>query len=188
MSTTALAVELLVIGYQALIWLVLVASLFPVSSLDPLQMFKEWKELIIIGSVVAAYTTGAIINGVTTSIMERLKIDKVIYKRKEPPSEMRAAILVRKPEAFMHIMKNFDVPRVLRSTIINVLLIGVFTFIHLYRSTTSTCSQLVLLICLVALGTAISAWAWYETAENFYIHLTKTYDEVTKNDHPIKKK
>ena len=142
MNTTVLAVELLVIGYQSLIWLTLIFFLFPISDQVQLQTLKDWKELIIIGSVVVAYTAGAIINAVTTSIMEKLNIDKkLFYKRKKPPSEMRAAILVRKPEAFIHIMKNFDTPRVLRSTILNFILIGFFSFIHLYCSKSLACSQ-----------------------------------------------
>jgi hypothetical protein len=184
MSTTALAVELLVIGYQALIWLALVAFLLPISDHVQLQTLKDWKELVIIGSAVAAYTTGAIINAVTTSIMEKSKIDKkLVYKREKPPSEMRATILVRNPEAFMHIMKNFDAPRVLRSTVLNFILIGIFTFIHLYCFKSLTCLQLLLLALIFVACVVASAWAWYETAKNFYIHLTATYDEVTKKDH-----
>jgi len=187
MSTTALTVEFLVIGYQALIWLVLIVFLFfPVNSHALLQKLIAWKELNIIVSVVTAYTLGAIINGITASVMEMkwLGIYKMVYKRKEQPSDMRAAILIRKPEAFMHIMKNFDIPRVLRSTIINVLLIGIFAFIHLYRYAPSTNLQLFLVVCIVIIVTGISIWAWYETEENFYIHLTKTYDEVMRKTQP----
>jgi hypothetical protein len=137
--------------------------------------------------MVAAYTAGAIVNGITTRIFESLDIDRLIYKQKDPPSKLRAAILIRKPEAYMHIMKNFNDPRLLRSTITNVLLIGFFTFIHLCRSPTLTWWHLVSAVCLFIVVAGISAWAWYETADNFYVHLTATYDEVTKNDQPIEK-
>ncbi|MGH7273458.1 MAG: hypothetical protein ACREIQ_03220 [Nitrospiria bacterium] len=171
MTTTALTVELLVIGYQALIWLGLAACLFPLCDEALLRALKDWKELLVVGSVVAAYTSGAIVNGVASGIMSSIE-SKVIYKRPQKPSVMRAAILVRKPDAFVHVMKNFEAPRVLRSAILNMLLIGVFTSAHVYRSTTSTWPQLLLVVLLFVLGTAGAAWAWYETAENFYIHLT----------------
>jgi hypothetical protein len=183
MSTTALAVELLVIAYQALIWLVLVALLLPIGDHAWLQTLKEWNELTVIGSVVAAYTTGAIINGIASRIMEMTKIESKVYKLKKMPSEMRAAILVRKPEAFMHIMKNFDVPRVLRSTILNFLLIGIFAFIHLCCFKSLTWLQLLLLVLVFVACVVGAVWAWFETAENYYIHLTAAYDEVTKKDH-----
>lgn len=178
MSTTALAVELLVIGYQTLVWLALAACLFPQCDGALLGALKDWKELVVVTSVVAAYTSGAIMNGVASRIMFPIE-SKVIYKRPQKPSEMRAAILVQKPEVFSHIIKNFDVSRVLRSTIFNILLIGLFTFLHLC-SANATCSQLLLVALLFALGTAGAALAWYETAENFYIHLSQTYDALTK--------
>src|SRR5439155_11172339 len=157
MSTTALTVELLVIGYQALVWLVLAACLSPLCDKTLLQtMMKDWKELTVVASVVAAYTSGAIMNGVASKIMS--PIENKVYKQK--PSEMRAAILLHKPEAFVQIMKNFDVPRVLRSTIFNILLIGIFSFIHLFLSN-AIYSQLLLVAVLFVLGIAAAAWAWY---------------------------
>jgi len=178
MSTTALAVELLVIGYQTLVWLALAACLSPLCDDTLLKAMKDWKEVVIVASVVAAYSSGAIMNGVVSRIMSSIET-KVIYKRPQKPSEMRAAILVQKPEAFDHIIKNFDVPRVLRSTIFNFLLIGLFSFVH-YFSSNATYSQLLLVAVLFTVGTAFAAWAWFETAENYYIHLSKTYDALKK--------
>ncbi len=178
MSTTALAVELLVIGYQTLVWLALAACLSSLCDDTLLKGMKDWKELVIVASVVAAYSSGAIMNGVVSRIMSSIE-SKVIYKRPQKPSEMRAAILVQKPEAFDHIIKNFDVPRVLRSTIFNILLIGLFLLIHLFSSN-ATYSQLLLVAVIFAIGTAVAAWAWFETAENYYIHLSRTYDALEK--------
>ncbi len=178
MKTTALSVELLIIGYQALTWLVLAICLFPQCDKTLLIALKDWKELLIIASIVAAYTSGAIINGAVSRVMQPLE-RKVIFKRSIKPSEMRASILVQKPDAFVHIIQNFDVPKVLRSTIFNIFLIGVFTFINLWAKSAS-CSHLLIVALLFVFGIICSAWAWYETAENFYIHLCKTYDALTK--------
>jgi hypothetical protein len=68
-TTTALAVELVIIGYQALIWILLGISLFPFFSGLQITTLKEWKEPLVIASLVAAYTSGAIINGVVSKIM-----------------------------------------------------------------------------------------------------------------------
>jgi hypothetical protein len=177
MSTTALAVELLVIGYQALIWLGLAACLSPLCNDTLLQTMKDWKELTVVASVVAAYTSGAIMNGVASRIMSTIE-GRTIYKRRpEKPSEMRAAILIENPEAFKHVMKNFDVPRVLRSTIFNIFLIGLFSFAHSF-SINAAGSQLFLIAILSVLGTAVAAWAWYETADNYFVHLSRTYDAL----------
>ncbi len=177
MSTTALAVELLVIGYQTLVWLALAACLSPLCDDTLLKAMKDWKELVIFASVIAAYSSGAIMNGVASRIMSSIE-SKVIYKGQRP-SKMRAAILVQKPEAFDHIIKNFDVPRVLRSTIFNILLIGLFLLIHLYSSN-ATYSQLLLVAVIFVIGTAVAVWAWYELAEDYYTHLSQTYDALEK--------
>jgi len=177
MSTTVLAVELLVIGYQALVWLALAACLFPLCDDTLLKAMKDWRELVIVASVVAAYSSGAIMNGVAARIMTR--IEAKIYTRPQKPSEMRAAILVQKPEAFDHIIKNLNVPRILRSTIFNILLIGLFLFFHVLSSNATT-SQLWLVAVIFVLGAGVAAWAWYETAENYYIHLSQTYDALER--------
>ena len=168
MSTTALAVELLVIGYQTLVWLALAICLSPLCDNALLQTMKDWKELTVFASVVTAYTSGAIMNGVSTRIISWFE-NKVYSKRSQKPSEMRAAILLHNPEALAQIMKYFEVPRVLRSTIFNILLIGIFSVLHVFS---------LWIALLFALGTAAAAWAWYETTENYYIHLSKTYDAL----------
>lgn len=175
MTTTALAVELIVIGYQALIWLVLAVSLFPSFCGFPLTALREWKELLLIGSLVAAYTSGAIVNGVASKLMSPIE-ERLVFKRPRRPSEMRAVILVHQPEALKHVMTYFDVPRVLRSTIFNILLIGVFTTIHLYRLL--SCYEVLILIACFVAAAAGAAWAWYETDENYYVHLCQTYDAL----------
>lgn len=179
MTTTALAVELIVIGYQGLFWLVLAASLLPFFSSLQLDTLKEWKELLFLGSLVAAYTCGAIINGVVSKLMSSIEA-KLVFKRSRPPSEMRAAILVRQPEALKHIMTYFDVPRVLRSTSFNVLLIGVFTLIRFWGNL--SCFEVLWVIIGFVVVTACAFWAWYETDENYYVHLCQTYDALKEKE------
>ncbi len=187
MSTTALAVELLVIGYQALVWLTLAACLLPLCDDTLLRAMKEWKELLAVASVVPAYTLGAIMNGIASKVTDRLEGRLIEWRskacfikgRSQQPSEARAAILIQKPEAIEHVMGNYVVPRLLRSTIINVFLIGVFSFIHL-SSSDATSPQLLLAGVLIVLGIAATVWAWYESAENYYIHLWRTYDALKK--------
>lgn len=179
MSATLLAVEILVIGYQALLWIGLGICLFPVCDDAMLETLKGWKELSIVASIVAAYTSGAIMNGIASKLMENVE-SKCIFKRSEKQSEMRAAILVSNSNAYVEVMKFFDVPRVLRATIFNIILIGIFVMVHLSRSTTLTCGQLILVAILFLAGAICAWWAWYETAENFYIHLSRTFDMVKR--------
>lgn len=177
--TTTIAVELLVIGYQAMIWIGLAACLFQKCDGALLASIREWKELTLILSVPAAYTVGAIMNGVASHLVSKLD-RKWIFKRSIKPSAMRAAILIQNPQAFEHVIKNFNEPRVLRSTIFNIFLIGVFGIIHLYALSTFTYLQLGLIASLFLVASLLAAWAWYETTENFYVHLSQTYDALEK--------
>jgi hypothetical protein len=183
MSTTALAVEFLIIGYHTLIWVLLAACLLPACDEVMLRNLKDWKELLIGGSVVVAYTFGAVMNGVASKIME--KMERKLMKDKDPkPSEMRATILVRKPEAYEEVMKFFVVPRVLRSTIINFAFTGLFAVIHSLILATSIWPQPVFVFLIFALVTGFAYWGWRESCENFYIHLSATYDALTRNEQP----
>ena len=175
MTTTALAVELIIIGYQTLIWIVLAVILLPHCNELPTIIRTDWKELVLVGSLVAAYTSGAIVNGVVSRLISKIE-GKLVFKRAEPPSQMRAAILVHQPEALKQVITYFDVPRVLRSTVFNILLIGVFTTVHIY-SALSVCEILTIVACFIV-SAAAAAWAWYETDENYYVHLCQTYDAV----------
>ncbi len=67
--------------------------------------------------------------------------------------------------------------RVLRSTVFNVFLIGTFSFIHAVRLS-ATCSTLWIIAISTVLGAGLAAWAWYEVDENYFIHLTRTYDAL----------
>src|SRR5678809_995232 len=120
MGTTTLAAELLVIGYQALIWLILAACVvFNISGETLLEQLKEWKEVVVVGSVVVAYTAGAVMNGIVAKIMEKPESHWVHDEKRPVPSKMRATILVRNQDAFEHVIKNLDVPKILRSTMFN---------------------------------------------------------------------
>lgn len=179
MNTTAIAVEMLVIGYQSMVWMVLLVALTPFYDDALIPILKEWKELILIASVPAAYTLGAIINGIVSKIFQWIRIeDRLIYKN-EKPSTMRAAILAHNPQAYEHVIKNFDYPRLLRSTTFTFLLIGVFSIIHLWPPAT-TVPELLLVVGIAIIGTGVALWAWYETAENYYLHLRKTYIELIR--------
>jgi hypothetical protein len=179
-TTTTLAVELLIIGYQAIAWLALVVCLLHGSNESMFSSIKDWKELLLVVSVPTAYTAGAVMNGITSRLVSKFD-DKLIYTRSIKPSAMRAAILVRNPQAFEHVIKNFNEPRVLRSTIFNIFLIGVFGTIYMSKSPTFTNVQLGLTAVLFFSATCLAAWAWYESAENFYVHLSQTYDALDKN-------
>jgi len=165
MTTTALAVELVIIGYQTLIWLVLAANLLFPCDVSWLTTIREWKEPILVGSIVAAYTFGATVNAIASKVLEPFE-GKCVFNG-EKPSVMRAAILVRQPEALKQVMTYFDAPRVLRSTILNILLIGVFTTIHFWYLL-SWCKALALIACSIFLGLLPIEWAKsvIEYAEN----------------------
>jgi hypothetical protein len=178
-TTTTLAVELLIIGYQTMVWLGLAVCLFQSCNEATFATIKDWKELLLLVSVPTAYTAGAVMNGVTSRLVSKFD-DKLIFKGPIKPSAMRAAILVKNPQAFEHVIKNFNEPRVLRSTIFNIFLIGVFGTIYLSKLLTFTNLQLGLIALLFLVATFLSAWAWYESAENFYIHLSQTYDALDK--------
>ena len=173
MGTTALAVELLVIGYQALIWLAIIVCLFFKCDTELLNTLKDWKELSIVASVAIAFTLGAIINGIMAKLMDSAD-RKWIFKHDIKPSEMRAYILVNKPAAFPHIIENLIIPRLLRSTIFNIIMIGILTFFYL-ATQDATFTQLLIVVILFGVVSAFAAWAWYETSENYYIHLCETY-------------
>jgi hypothetical protein len=177
--STGLGFELLIIGYQSLVWMALAVCLLPGNGDILVRVIKDWKEVAAIASVFAAYTLGAITNGIAAPLFSWLEQSVYAQRPEKKPSEMRAAILIQDPKAFEHIMKNFDVPRILRSTVINILLIGMLLIIHNLVSNTAGLSLFWIVLATLA-AALVTLWAWYETAENYFIHLYRTFDEVEK--------
>ena len=162
MTTTALAFELIIIGYQVLVWVWLVGC-FPECQGLLVRALNNWKEVTIAISIPAAYTAGAIMNPISAWLFSFWE-DK-IYAEK-PPSVMRAAILLKNPEAHNQVMKYFEAPRVLRASTLNILLTGIFLSYRIESFPT---------LFFFAVAAAAAAWAWYETTDNYYTHLGATY-------------
>lgn len=116
------------------------------------------------------------INGIASRVMDPIE-RKWVFKGKKP-SEMRAAIILQNPEAHPQLIKSFVAPRVLRSTILNLAIIGVLLCIHIGIGNPS---HLVWFLPVFLVSLFMITWGWYELDENYFVHLNATYKAIMRN-------
>jgi hypothetical protein len=138
MNTTALVVEVVIIGAQVLLWVTLaLISLFGVACPDPATL-KDWVAPISLGVLALSYTVGMVFDTMVASFfapwtMRSWRMPWTSERHTVSPSAMRSYLMLNHYEAFVHIEKRFDQSRLLRATVLNLLLIGVFASMLYFR-------------------------------------------------------
>jgi hypothetical protein len=137
MSTTALFVELLVIGLETLIWLaLLVSSLFGLDWVSHMgTAFEKAGVFATVAMVSLAYLVGIIVDEICDSLIEpwATRIRSSVQEEDQPEMwDMQAYVFTHSEEATAQLGYMRSRLRILRSSIFNIALIGVFALIFLW--------------------------------------------------------
>ena len=94
MTTTAMFIEILIIGLQAVVWIALLAaSIFGTKSVQ-LQNLSDWETLIIVLVFAIAYVLGTLVDRVTdTAFLRVLKVRDEFVKRCKSKEAVKKAKL-----------------------------------------------------------------------------------------------
>src|SRR5918911_1133307 len=124
---TSIIFELVLIGFQMLIWVsLLVMTIFGYRWLN-LDALKQWSSQLSIGLVGIAYMFGLIFDKAISSLPYRWVMGgRAPTETRDLPSqlEMRMEILAKKPEIFEALERRINQHRLVRSTVINLTLIS----------------------------------------------------------------
>src|ERR1051325_5492741 len=136
MSTTTLIVEVVIIGFQALIWMVLIILVFLGYDWIDLSKLKDWATPISLAVISISYTLGVIFNTVLNSLFTPLEL-KILASRGSGMSQetlryMRAYIIVYNSGAAEDLDRRFNRSSLIRATAINISLISIWTCILVY--------------------------------------------------------
>lgn len=192
MSTTALVVEIVIIGAQVLVWLTLAfISIFGINW-SYLAHLKDWVGIISLGLLAIAYTVGMVFDTVVASFfapwaMRSWHMPWTREYHSVPPSEMRVYLMLKHHDAFLHLEKQFNQSRLLRATVFNLLPVGVFSSILYFRSFQFSWRGALaiglLLSCLI-----ITFISWTRTLRVYYYNLSQMYGmAVAKKRQPTKR-
>jgi len=140
MSTTSLFVEILIIGLQALIWLVLLVGVGwdLDSSLNLLKELKEYAALVTILLIATAYVLGIFVDRAADSFYEKFR-----YSSKKSPvvpmGEMRLRIMKESEGMAKFLEYQRSRLRIARATVFNlfvIIVVGSIWFVQYPGETT----------------------------------------------------
>lgn len=194
MGTTTLLVEIVIIGFQVLIWISLI--LFTTWGYDwvNLSNLKDWTGLIAIGFLAMSYTLGIIFDSIVASLLSVWNyrafyllpplingrmvemLDAIDESDRTPPSVMKSRIRSTDPTTYDYLEKTFNQGRLLRSTGVNLLLISMTSIIFTATQNGIIWKQIIFIIAILIPLSGLSIWAWVKFRRNYYYELKIAHD------------
>ena len=181
MSTTALYIELVIIGTQTITWLVLIIDTIKQDFLSKLFALTE-NIVVAVLLVGIAYVVGIVFDRVANWVFQS-KEDRI---KKEEGFEGKSSILVEENTKMQnHQIYNRSKYRILRSSSINIPIIALTLIINLSINSNLECPILIFIFVLGVGLTTLTCLSTGITLKNFYnkAKLIKDYNESKKAKH-----
>ena len=196
MGTTSLIVELVIIGFQTVVWLsFLLLSIWGVDWID-YSTFRDWSGVIAIVLIAVSYSLGTMFDGLagaffnSWSYTTAQKVSETIGRlepkegevfRQESPAKMRAYIVATNSSLHDNLEKMFNQNKLLRATSINLLLISLSVILFISTRIGFTW-QLIITVLLLILLSVMSIWVWFRSYRTFYYELGMMYIALKKKE------
>ena len=182
MATTAVFFETIIIGFQVIVWIGLLLSIFLGSSwLEELKEFGDWA---IIGSALfigLAYTLGLICNRVAEESFYRYsRVRKLLDDLPRHPMELRTQVWTQDPQTADRLEVWARECSLLRSTSVNVLLISVSGVALMLKVWGFSWFGLFAGLSISLLVTTFVYWSWGQAVASYYGHLVTAHDRLTQ--------
>lgn len=188
MATTAIFAEILIIGFQAIVWLALLSMTILGTPRIDLNLLKGWETLIGLLVLAVAYTLGIVVDRVADSVFDRF--DQRLRKDfvpASPPSvhEMRLQVLAESEGMAGFLNYARSRVRIARSTAFNLVLIIVTAVLWIVTGPVGGSSKTTLLIFVVLVGVGVlslTVFAWVRITKTYYLRVVQAYRIVRDKD------
>ena len=182
---TSIIFELVLIGFQVLIWVsLLVLTVFGYDWLH-LSGLKEWSGELSVALIGVAYMFGLMFDKAVGALPYSWAIGgSALTKIGEDPSplEMRMEILVKKPEAYEVIEQRINRHRLVRSTVFNLALISLSALAFFKEQLGFSVRLLIVLLFLSIMFVGLSLFTGRRSAETLYRELLHTYRTINASN------
>jgi hypothetical protein len=195
MGTTSLIVEMVIIGFQVLVWMsLIVLILFGYRDIDPAKL-KDWSAIISLALVGTSYTLGLVFNGFIGSVFAHS--ESSLWKsfvtrsgregRRGPaqiptdPGQMRAYITAFNSDASEDLTSEAHRHSLIRATSLNLVLIGITSLVWVTKQYGFwlRLDLAILLSSLLLIG--LSLFTWFGLSVTYYWHLCSVYDAMKES-------
>lgn len=195
MATTAIFAELLIIGLEACVWLVLFSRIILGTSEVDISVLKGWEALATIFVLGVAYTLGIVVDRLTDSLLHSIDVklrNRWIPRREGDPSvsERRLRIMAENERMAEFLDYLRSRVRIARSTVFNLALILVALIVLGIQKATTFADPgagrvLVMAGTVVPLLLAFALFSWVRISKTYYHRLDQAYRITTREDEAL---
>lgn len=182
---TSIIFELVLIGFQVLIWVsLLVLTVFGYHWLN-LDALKEWSAQLSIALVGVAYMFGLIFDKAISSLPYRWVMGGSAPTETSnipSPLVMRMEILVQKPEVFDALEKRINQHRLVRSTVFNLALISLSATAFFSTQIGFRIRLFIVFLLLSILFVGLALFTGRRSAETLYFELSHAHKVINESN------
>jgi hypothetical protein len=182
---TSIILELVLIGFQVLIWIsLLVLAIFGYEWVH-LGGIKQWSTEISVALVGVAYMFGLIFDKAVGALPYRWAAGgSALAQIGDLPSPllMRMEILTKRPEVYDVIERRINQHRLVRATVFNLALISLSTLILFISRTVFTVRGFVVFFSLSLLFMGLVLFTGRRSARLLYFELLHAYNAINPKD------
>ena len=188
METTAVVIEVVIGGFQVLVWISLVTMALFGSAWINLAWLKEWLTVIAVALVATAYTLGVIFDEIAGRLLSTLTyklakpyvemspIGRLLPFRTLTPATMKAEILATRPDVHKHLENLFNQNRLIRATAINLPLITLAALLLVAFRVGLTWQRVLVLLVPLGLIASLAVWAMFHAMRAYFYELGIAYE------------
>ena len=185
MKETYIVFELVLVGFQVLIWvLLLVLSVFGYHWIH-IDFVKDWATQLSFAALGIAYMLGVIFDKAIASLPFSWIIGgSALTKMRDLPSplEMRMQILARKAEVYEVLEKRINQHRLVRATVVNLALISISALIFFLTRLGFNLRLLIIFIFLSVLFLGLALFTGRRSAYTLTLELFHAREALEASD------
>lgn len=177
--------ELVVIGFQVMVWvLLLTVAIFGYEWIS-LDSIKQWSTEISVGLVGVAYMFGVIFDKAVSSLPYSWIIGGGNLKKigdKPHPLTMRMELLAKNPDVYDVMEKRLNQHRLVRASVFNLALISISALIFFFARTGFEPKLFLVFIFLSVFFVGLALFTGRRSAETLYFEMFHLYKTMEKSD------
>ena len=172
MKTSALIVEMVIVGFQVMIWLGLLIWKIDPTIFQVLTSLNNETVFLTFGALGAAYTIGSIFDAFTARVEDLLPLNLWPESRRRQ-REVMADLMIRNPTGHEIMYSRQLQARLLRSTAINSILIALVGLLALGRLSENWSFIFIIIVAVI-----LAVYAWWRRLSRYLEQLTELDDEL----------
>lgn len=184
MGTTSIVVEMVIIGFQVLVWITLITFAFFGYDWIHVSKLKDWTTIISVALVGISYTLGIVFDSFVGTLFAPWESRSWRWSREKhsiSPGVMRAYIMATNADASQELTKRGNRSSLVRATSLNLVLITLSSLVFVLNQFGFSWKLYILIVVFSILLTGLTILTWLRTVQGNYFYLSEVYNALLEN-------